>query len=139
MPSCPIIFIGYSNAPMRVHLVYVTDPNTYNGGEKSRFILQLQHELIPRAKDTMRFQEHIVLFQSAAGKQQAEALNSTLSTHHQALKIKIGQYQKRLKHWHLFKGYLQKKGFMLLISISISNALFSIILVLWQVYQKMKK
>lgn len=47
-----------------VHLVYVTDPNTYNGGEKSRFILQLEHELIPRAKETITFQEHTVLFQS---------------------------------------------------------------------------
>ena len=48
-----------------VHLVYVTDPNTYNGGEKSRFILQLQHELYPKAKDTIRFQEHIVMFQDS--------------------------------------------------------------------------
>lgn len=46
-----------------VHLVYVTDPNTYNGGEKSRFILQLQHELYPKSKDLINFQEHIVMFQ----------------------------------------------------------------------------
>jgi len=54
-----------------VHLVYVTDPNTYNGGEKSRFILQLQHELVPRAKDTIRYHEHIVLFQSVVGSRQS--------------------------------------------------------------------
>jgi hypothetical protein len=46
-----------------VHLVYVTDPNTYNGGEKSRFILQLQHELVPKANGSINYQEHIVMFQ----------------------------------------------------------------------------
>ncbi len=45
-----------------VHLIYVTDPNTYNGGEKSRFILQLEHELVPKAKENIRFQELTVMF-----------------------------------------------------------------------------
>lgn len=46
-----------------VHLVYVTDPNTYNGGEKSRFILQVEHELVPKANGLIKFQEHVVMFQ----------------------------------------------------------------------------
>lgn len=48
-----------------VHLVYVTDPNTYNGGEKSRFILQLEHELVPKANGLINFQEHVVMFQES--------------------------------------------------------------------------
>jgi CRISPR/Cas system-associated exonuclease Cas4 (RecB family) len=58
-----------------VHLVYVTDPNTYNGGEKSRFILQLEHELVPKANGLIKFQEHVVMFQesppSAVGSRQS--------------------------------------------------------------------
>lgn len=46
-----------------VHLVYVTDANTYNGGEKSRFILQLEHELVPKANKNIQFTEHVVMFQ----------------------------------------------------------------------------
>ncbi|HAO51375.1 MAG TPA: hypothetical protein DCR35_19920 [Runella sp.] len=46
-----------------VHLVYVTDSNTYNGGEKSRFILQIEHELVPKANGNIKFTEHVVRFQ----------------------------------------------------------------------------
>lgn len=49
-----------------VHLVYVTDPNTYNGGEKSRFILQIEHELVPKANGLIKFQEHVVMFQESS-------------------------------------------------------------------------
>ncbi|MFN8343816.1 MAG: PD-(D/E)XK nuclease family protein [Spirosomataceae bacterium] len=48
-----------------VHLVYVTDSNTYNGGEKSRFILQLEHELVPKSNQKITFHEHIVLFEES--------------------------------------------------------------------------
>ncbi len=50
-----------------IHLVYVTDPSTYNGGEKSRFIRQLEHELVPMTKDkgTIRYQEMMVMFKEA--------------------------------------------------------------------------
>ncbi len=49
-----------------VHLVYVTDTNTYNGGEKSRFIMQLEYELIPATKGKIQLREHTVLFQEEA-------------------------------------------------------------------------
>ena len=46
-----------------IRLVYVTDPNTYNGGEKSRFIRQLEHELVGKYKARATFTNHLVLFQ----------------------------------------------------------------------------
>jgi CRISPR/Cas system-associated exonuclease Cas4 (RecB family) len=54
-----------------VHLVYVTDPNTYNGGEKSRFILQLEHELVPKSNGNIQFTEHVVMFQEESREQLA--------------------------------------------------------------------
>ena len=45
-----------------VRLVYVTDPNTYNGGEKSRFISQLKYELIDKYQANAKYTEHLVLF-----------------------------------------------------------------------------
>ncbi len=59
-----------------VHLVYVTDPNTYNGGEKSRFILQLEHELVPKSNGNIQFTEHVVMFQES----QQSAVGSPQST-----------------------------------------------------------
>ena len=46
-----------------IRLVYVTDPNTYNGGEKSRFIRQLEHELVEKYRANATFTNHLVLFQ----------------------------------------------------------------------------
>ncbi|MFN4145540.1 MAG: PD-(D/E)XK nuclease family protein [Runella sp.] len=46
-----------------VHLLYVTDPNTYNGGEKSRFILQIEHELVPYSGENIKFREQVVHFE----------------------------------------------------------------------------
>lgn len=73
-----------------VHLLYVTDPNTYNGGEKSRFIHQIQHELVPQYPDTITYQEHLVLFteeegEKAIGDSRQEEANthpSSLPTSH---------------------------------------------------------
>ncbi|MCU0339262.1 MAG: PD-(D/E)XK nuclease family protein [Spirosomaceae bacterium] len=66
-----------------VHLVYVTDPNTYNGGEKSRFILQIQHELVPQYPDKISYQEHLVMFaeQQSATSSQQDSITHSQFTH----------------------------------------------------------
>ena len=60
-----------------VHLVYVTDSNTYNGGEKSRFILQIEHELVPKANGNIKFTEHVVRFQENQQAANEQALDTS--------------------------------------------------------------
>ncbi len=45
-----------------IRLVYVTDTNTYNGGEESRFLKQIEHELLPMSKDNIKLHKHLVMF-----------------------------------------------------------------------------
>jgi PD-(D/E)XK nuclease superfamily len=49
-----------------VHLVYTTDPNAYNGGEASRFILQIEHELSKFPDTQTVFKQHLVAFEEAS-------------------------------------------------------------------------
>jgi len=63
-----------------VHLVYVTDSNTYNGGEKSRFILQLEHELWPKSNGNINFYEHTVQFQEQPNETKSEQAVSAVTS-----------------------------------------------------------
>lgn len=46
-----------------IRLIHVTDPNTYNGGEESRFLKQLEYELVPMANQNITLTKHLVIFQ----------------------------------------------------------------------------
>jgi RecB family exonuclease len=60
-----------------VRMVYVTDPNTYNGGEKSRFLMQLEHELIHKYQANSTFTKHLVLFKEDPNTQTAPIETAT--------------------------------------------------------------
>ncbi|WP_428664663.1 PD-(D/E)XK nuclease family protein [Runella sp.] len=87
-----------------VHLVYVTDPNTYNGGEKSRFIRQLEHELADKAKDTIRYKELTVMFkEKEKSAEEAESENRldplTIENLVEGHKLKIARQKAANTDW----------------------------------------
>ncbi len=47
-----------------IRLIHVTDPNTYNGGEESRFLMQIEHELVLNPKAKISLTKHTVLFKA---------------------------------------------------------------------------
>lgn len=106
-----------------VHLVYVTDPSTYNGGEKSRFIRQLEHELVPMTKDkgTIRYKELMVMFKERAQEeeQDLELDPLTLDTLVAGQKVQIARQKAANTDWTVPKtpetlaflmGSLEKDG-----------------------------
>lgn len=104
-----------------VHLVYVTDPNTYNGGEKSRFILQLEHELVPKSNGNIQFTEHVVMFQEGPQSAvhssqytvhgQSETVNSKPETlNHKQPSITDWTVPKTPEILDFLKGILVKDG-----------------------------